>query len=600
MVDDNISPDQGRTSGTFLSEVPRAIQDMTANLGNLASERILNSFLPDMEDNEIEQIEHFKYKQDLERKLTVKSVVGLGFGLMGVVFGLSSTIWIPLCNGANVTILYGWMITAFFSTCVVLSLSEIISKFPTSGGVYHFSALLSNERYSLVSSWFTGWFLLIGNWTCLISIMFAGSQFILSIFGLKDIHYKEDIFLVLAVYFIVLGFSGFVNYKFSRYLDAINKLCILWTIYTVLAIDILLIFYAEKTHSIKEIFTNFDNSRSGWPAPIAFMVGMQSPSFALSGYGLIFSMTDEVKNPERNLPKGAVSAVLIASLTGIIFIIPILTILPALELVLDDTPAIMPIDLIFKFATKSYIISFLLAVLLIGTVVFQSIASLTTASRSTYAFARDGGLPFKDYWVEVSAIEESKVPKNALILSLCVCAVLCLLSLLSESAFNAFMGSSVITLSLANGIPIFCLMLNKRRKIQGAAFRLRKFGWIINFLSVLWVVFLFVILCLPLVIKHLTFGNMNYAIAVIVGFSGIASIGFRTWGCKSFNGPQIDTDYFELHNEDSTLRSNLDTVEDSFIVGIDDISDDDSASTASGALKAKSIPGPLPAHLAAS
>ena len=31
----------------------------------------------------IEQVEHFKYKQDLERKLTVTSVIGLGFSLMG-------------------------------------------------------------------------------------------------------------------------------------------------------------------------------------------------------------------------------------------------------------------------------------------------------------------------------------------------------------------------------------------------------------------------------------------------------------------------------------------------------------------------------------
>lgn len=125
------------------------------------------------------------------------------------------------------------------------------------------------------------------------------------------------------------------------------------------------------------------------------MVGLQSPSFTLSGYGMIYSMTDEVKNPERNMPKGTISAILLAGLTGIIFIIPILTILPELTLLLDETPEIMPIDLIFKFATESYLISFLLVLLLVGTVFFQAIAALTTASRTTYAFARDGGLPFK-------------------------------------------------------------------------------------------------------------------------------------------------------------------------------------------------------------
>ncbi|KSA02167.1 uncharacterized protein AC631_02075 [Debaryomyces fabryi] len=222
------------------------------NLGKLTPGKLLNSFMQDMEDQEVE-IEHFKYKQELERKLTVTSVIGLGFGIVGVVFGLSSTIWISLIDGANVTILYGWVITAFFSTCVVLSLSEIVSKYPTSGGVYHFSALLSNEKYSSVCSWFTGWFLIIGNWTYAVSIIFAGSQFILSIFGLKDAYYKEDAFLVLAVYFTLLTFCGFVNFKFAKYLEKINKVCIIWSISTVLTIDFLLIFLQKNQFNRRNI-----------------------------------------------------------------------------------------------------------------------------------------------------------------------------------------------------------------------------------------------------------------------------------------------------------------------------------------------------------
>lgn len=545
------------------------------SLGALAPGKLLTSFMHEMEDQEVE-VEHFKYKQELERNLTVTSVIGLGFGIVGVVFGLSSTIWISLIDGANVTILYGWLVTAFFSTCVVLSLSEIISKYPTSGGVYHFSAILSNEKYSSICSWFTGWFLIIGNWTYAVSIMFAGSQFILSIFGLKDAYYREDKFLVLGVYFILLTFCGFINFKFSKYLEKINKVCIVWSISTVLAIDFLLIFFAKKTNSIEEILTRFDNSRSGWPDPLAFMVGLQSPSFTLSGYGMIYSMTDEVKNPERNMPKGTISAILLAGLTGIIFIIPILTILPELTVLLDETPEIMPIDLIFKFSTESYLISFLLVLLLIGTVLFQAIAALTTASRTTYAFARDGGLPFKNYWVEVNSIEESIIPKNALFLSMSVCAVLSFLSLFSSSAFNAFMGSSVISLALANGIPIFCVMLNKRKKIHGAAFRLRGFGWIVNGLSIFWVVLLFIILCLPPVIKDLTFYSMNYSLVVILGFVGFASLGYRIWGVGSFEGPQIDNDYFELQDVgNKDLPFSLD---DSFVIGIDDEENNDPGS----------------------
>ncbi|CAK7896425.1 polyamine transporter Tpo5p [[Candida] anglica] len=518
-----------------------------------------------------EHVEHFKYKQDLERKLTVTSVIGLGFSLMGVPYGISSTLWISLMDGGNVTLLYGWVIVAFFSVCVVLSLSEMSSKYPTAGGVYHFSAILSNDKYSLVSSWYTGWFLLVGNWTYSLSIMFSGSEFILSVLGLRNSYYKEDVFIVLAIFFILLTICGFINFKLSNYLENINRICILWSIATVLLIDILLLVFAKRTNSIKDILTSFDNTRSGWPSPIAFLIGLQASSFTMTGYGMLFSMTDEVKKPERNMPKGAISATVIAGFTGLCFILPLLTILPQLTVLLDETPEIMPIDLVFKTATESYVVSFLLVCLLIGTVIFQAIGSLTTASRNTYAFARDGGLPFKHLWIEVDSIDASIVPKNALFLSMMVCGILSFLALWSESAFNAFMGASVISLALSNGIPILCLMMNKRQKIQGAAFRLRYFGWLVNGLSVFWVILSSIILCFPVVIKNLTVYSMNYSVAVFSGFTIFATGGWYAWGNGSFEGPQIDTDYFELENQ--TLRNEFEL--DDEIDSDNEILDDD-------------------------
>ena len=59
---------------------------------------------------------------------------------------------------------------------------------------------------------------------------------------------------------------------------------------------------------------------------------------------------------------------------------------------------------------------------------------------------------------------------------------------------------------------------------------------------------------MPPVIKHLTWSNMNYAILVIISFAIIASLGYKTWG-KSFTGPVIDNDYFELNNLETNVSS---------------------------------------------
>ncbi|CAN3376767.1 hypothetical protein DIURU_001548 [Diutina rugosa] len=537
------------------------LQEEAVQLSHTPAGRVIATILED--DDAEERVEHFRYQQDLERKLTVTSVIGLGFTVMGVPFGISSTLGISLICGGNVTLLYGWAVVSFFSTMVVLSLSEIISKYPSAGGVYHMSAILSSDRHSRASSWFTGWLLLIGNWTYAVSIMFAGSQFILSVLGMHNFDLAGNVFLTLLVYFIILALSGFIIYKFSRHLERINKACIYWTIYTVLAIDFMLMFYSRSHNSPKEILTAFDNSRSGWPDAMAFIVGLQAGSFTMSGYGMIFSLSDEVKNPEKNMPKGAVSAILMATVVGFIFIIPILTVLPSMDQLLDKNPNIMPIDLVFHIATESYIISTLLAILLVGTVIFQSIGALTTASRTVYALARDGALPYKEKFVTVDSVEEYKMPKNALFLSMVVTAIVSLLSLVSTSAFSAFLGASVMSLALANGIPIFISMLHGRKKVKGSGFRLRYFGWIVNFLAVLWVFASVGILCLPVVIRGLNAVNMNWASLVVAAFVAVASVGWLAYGKKGFVGPELDTDYineleqYELADESNSVEVDL-------------------------------------------
>ena len=288
----------------------------------------------------------------------------------------------------------------------------------------------------------------------------------------------------------------------------------------------------------------------------------------MSGYGMIFSLSDEVKNPEKNMPKGAVSAILMATVVGFIFIIPILTVLPSMDQLLDKNPNIMPIDLVFHIATESYIILTLLAILLVWTVIFQLIGALTTASRTVYALARDGALPYKEKFVTVDSVEEYKMPKNALFLLMVVTAIVLLLSLVLTLAFSAFLGALVMSLALANGIPIFISMLHGRKKVKGLGFRLRYFGWIVNFLAVLWVFALVGILCLPVVIRGLNAVNMNWASLVVAAFVAVALVGWLAYGKKGFVGPELDTDYIneleqyeladELNSVEVDLASNFD------------------------------------------
>jgi amino acid transporter len=105
------------------------------------------------------------YKAELPRNLSMMSILGLSFAIMAVPFGLSTTMYITLTNGQSVTVLWGWVLVSLISLCIAASLAEICAVFPTAGGVYYWSAMLSSPRWAPLVSFVDGWLTLVGNWT---------------------------------------------------------------------------------------------------------------------------------------------------------------------------------------------------------------------------------------------------------------------------------------------------------------------------------------------------------------------------------------------------------------------------------------------------
>lgn len=76
--------------------------------------------------------------------------------------------------------------------------------------------------------------------------------------------------------------------------------------------------------------------------------------------------------------------------------------------------------------------------IVLGIWAFAAVGSLTAASRCTWSFSRDGGIPASGVWRKVN--KRFGLPLNALILSAVVDALLGLIYLGSSAAFNAFTG----------------------------------------------------------------------------------------------------------------------------------------------------------------
>ncbi|KAL1306485.1 hypothetical protein AAFC00_005180 [Neodothiora populina] len=475
------------------------------------------------------------YKSELPRNLSMMSVLGMSFAIMAVPFGLSTTFYITLADGQSVTILWGWVLVSLISLSIAASLAEICAVFPTAGGVYYWSAMLSTKEWAPIASWITGWLTLVGNWTVTLSINFSGGQLILSAISLWNDGWAPNAYQTVLCFWAVMLVCMCINIFGAKYLDLINKVCIYWTGASVIIIMITLLTMSDNYRSGEYVFAHYDASGSGWPAGWAFFVGLLQAAYTLTGYGMVAAMCEEVQNPHREVPKAIVLSVAAAGFTGVIYLIPILFVLPDPQMLLDVANG-QPIGLLFKTVTGSAAGGFGLLFLLLGILIFAGTGALTAASRCTYAFARDGAIPGSRLWSKVD--KRFDIPMNALILATVIDCLLGLIYFGSTAAFNAFTGVATICLSCSYGIPILVSVLRGRQMVKGSTFSLGRFGLAINIVTICWISLAIILFCMPVTLP-VDETDMNYASVLLVGFATISMIYYFIRGRKNFRGPPV-------------------------------------------------------------
>lgn len=94
----------------------------------------------------------------LVRNCRVVSNFAFSFSIISVITGVTTLYNSGLTNGGPVVMVYGWLIAGGFSMLVGLSMAEICSSYPTSGGLYYWSAKLAGPSWAPFASWMTGWY----------------------------------------------------------------------------------------------------------------------------------------------------------------------------------------------------------------------------------------------------------------------------------------------------------------------------------------------------------------------------------------------------------------------------------------------------------
>lgn len=143
-------------------------------------------------------------------------------------------------------------------------------------------------------------------------------------------------------------------------------------------------------------------------------------------------------------------------------------------------------------------------------------SSLASVSRLTWAFAKDRGLPFPDFFGRVHPT--LRIPLNALVLVLTIVSLLMLINIASTSAVYAILSLNNLALYMSYLQIVGSFFIHKLRghPITFGPFALGKWGYAINLYAIGFLIFIIIWLPFPPYLP-VTGSNMNYS-GPIFGF----------------------------------------------------------------------------------
>lgn len=192
-------------------------------------------------------------------------------------------------------------------------------------------------------------------------------------------------------------------------------------------------------------------------------------------------MCEEVQQPATQVPKAMVGTIVLNTIAGLVFLIPLVFVMPN-QADLVALVSAQPTPVIIKSAIGSSGGTIALLIPLLVLALFCGIGCTTATSRCTWAFARDGAIPGAKWWKQVN--EKLDVPLNAMMMTMVVELVLGLIYFGSSAAFNAFSGVGVICLTLSYACPIFVNLITGRKQVVDGNFYLGKLGLFCNVVSI--------------------------------------------------------------------------------------------------------------------
>jgi amino acid transporter len=499
-----------------------------------------------------ERLAELGYKQDLVRAWSGFSNFAISFTIISVLAGCFTLYYQGWNNGGPIAISWGWPIVCGLVLFVAWSMSELVSAYPTAGGIYWWASELGGKAWG----WFTGWFNLIGLVGVCASVIYGSAQFLFALlqrYGL-DLGFmnfgddKHALLETFILFILIISIHSLINIYSSPLVARTNNVSVVWHVLGVLVIIVILIAIPDQHQSASFVFgerlnnsgLNGGSTSGGFFWLYTLPVGLLLTMYTQTGYDASAHLSEETAGASKAAARGLWQSVFYAGVGGWFVLLAITFAVKDPGAVTDGGGTVFAV---FDGALSP---AYAKAVILIATVgqLFCGLACLTSASRMCYAFSRDRAVPGHRMWTRLN---HHRVPAFSVLFMAFWSVVVTLPALEGDKngavyAFTAVTSITVIGLYVAYVIPVY-LRWRKGDAWEAGPWSLgRKYKWV-NPIAFIWVAICVVLFSLPPTHTAVPWNDdfdlktFNYAPVTVLVVVGAVGIWWLVSARHTFTGP---------------------------------------------------------------
>lgn len=317
----------------------------------------------------------------LKKNLKTIDLVLLGLGAV-----IGTGIFVVTGTAANSYagpgLVFSFILAGFVIFLMGLCYAELAARFPVVGGPYAYMLQIAGKQIAWVAGWYTIWEYLLASasvasgWSGYMNGFLNGFNVALPIAFQASFNPEAGTYVDLIAVTMTLLITWLVSFEAKKALRLNNLM--FFVKFAIIALFIIVgAFFVEPANWTPVMPFGFSGIASG--AALVF--------FAFLGFDAISMAAEEVKDPQKSLPRGIFFAIGISTVLYIIVTLVLTGIVPYTELDVKD-----PVAFALRYVDQNVLAS-IISIGAILTLLTVLIAMLYGLARLLYAMSKGGLLP---------------------------------------------------------------------------------------------------------------------------------------------------------------------------------------------------------------